>query len=93
LLSGARMKLLRIALSALPATAMLPAFWVLVRWRDHAPRVFGVPMRLMLPLALATILVPVVVVLRWVRCPSCGLRLESRRYERCPGCDVLLLKN
>jgi hypothetical protein len=82
---------LRLVLNFVLGAAVLPAFWVLLSWRDEEPTVFGVPTRAALPFALLAIGALCVITLRTMRCPACGTHLAYKAVpKRCPGCEVEL---
>jgi hypothetical protein len=82
---------LRVLVNVVLGVAMLPAFWVLLSWRDDEPSVFGVPTLAALPFAVLAILGLCVITLRTMRCPACGTHLAYKSPpKRCPGCEVQL---
>jgi hypothetical protein len=82
---------LRVLVNLVLGAALLPAFWVLLSWRDEEPMVFGVPTLTALPFALLAIAALCVITLRTMRCPACGTHLAHRAVpKRCPGCEIEL---
>jgi hypothetical protein len=82
---------LRVLVNVVLGLALLPAFWVLLAWRDDEPSVFGVPTEAALPVAILAIVALCVITLRTMRCPACGTHLAYKSVpKRCPGCEVQL---